>query len=190
MEWIILCGCNTTSIWSNATSKSHFASITSNPLFTIVEESIVILFPIDQFGCFKASSSVTSAKSFLFFPRNGPPDAVRIIFSISLWCSPFRHWNIAACSLSTGKKATPIFSTNGIIICPAVTKVSLFAKAISFFALIASITGRIPIMPTTAATTLFPAVNVAQAINPSIPVTTFVLEPKSCFSNATAFASS
>lgn len=62
-----------------STLNNHLASITSRPLFTIVDESIVILRPIDQLGCFNASSTLISISSSDFFPRNGPPDAVRSI---------------------------------------------------------------------------------------------------------------
>ena len=56
-----------------------------------------------------------------------------------------------------------------MIICPAVTSVSLFASAISFPALIASIVGRIPIIPTIAVTTICESFQDAAASNPSIP---------------------
>ena len=80
--------------------------MTSSPLLTSVEESIVIFLPIDQFGCFKASSTFISARSSAFFPRNGPPDAVRRIFSIRLLSLPCSDWKIALCSLSTGRIGT------------------------------------------------------------------------------------
>ena len=44
----LIWGCTTTSICSGVKSKSHFASITSNPLFISVAESIVIFAPIDH----------------------------------------------------------------------------------------------------------------------------------------------
>ena len=152
IEWITLFGCTTTWTSSIPTSKSHFASMTSSPLLTIVELSIVIFAPMDQFGCFKASSTCTSFICSLVQPRNGPPDAVRRIFSILFPCSPFKHWKIALCSLSTGRRRTFFSFTSGMIRCPAVTSVSLFASAISFPASMAAIVGRIPIMPTTAVT--------------------------------------
>ena len=136
------------------TSKSHLASITSRPLLTIVAESMVILCPIDQFGCFRASSSFTSCICSLVYPLNGPPDAVSKILSIVLLSSPFKDWNMALCSLSTGKIFTLYSFARGIIICPAVTRVSLLARAISCPVFIASIVGIIPIMPTIAVTTI------------------------------------
>ena len=58
------------------------------------------------------------------------------------------------------------------MICPAVTSVSLFAKAISFPALIASIVGRIPIIPTIAVTRISDSGCLATSSSPSIPLTT------------------
>ena len=154
MEWIRLCGWTTTWTSSRPTPKSHLASITSNPLLTIVAESMVIFCPMDQFGCFNASSTWTFFICSLVLPLNGPPEAVRRILSISLEFSPFKHWKIALCSLSTGRIFTPYSLAIDITICPAVTKVSLLAKAISLPALIASKVGLIPIIPTKAVTTI------------------------------------
>jgi len=46
---------------------------------------MVIFAPIDQFGCFKASLAVTFSSSSRVLPKNGPPDAVRIIFLIAFF---------------------------------------------------------------------------------------------------------
>ena len=59
------------------------------------------------------------------------------------------------------------------MIWPAVTRVSLFARAISFPASMAAMVGRIPIMPTTAVTTIWASGSQAASIKPSIPLTTF-----------------
>ena len=72
-------------------SNRNLASITSNPLFIRVDESIVILFPIIQLGCFKASSFVTFLRKSKFLPLNGPPEAVKISFSIDSLFSPCKH---------------------------------------------------------------------------------------------------
>ena len=56
-----------------------------------------------------------------------------------------------------------------VIICPATTKVSLFAKAISFFALIASIVETKPANPTIAFNTISISGKVAISINPLSP---------------------
>ena len=73
---------------------------------------------MDQFGCFKASSTWTSFICSLVHPRNGPPDAVRRIFSILFPCSPFKHWKIALCSLSTGRRRTFFSFASGMMRCP------------------------------------------------------------------------
>ena len=58
IECIIDCGCMIAVICSGRRSKSHFASMISNALFSIVAESIVIFCPIDQFGWCSASATV------------------------------------------------------------------------------------------------------------------------------------
>ena len=88
IEWMMLWGCTTTWIWSTVTPNSHFASITSRPLFTMVDESMVIFLPISQFGCFRASSTWIFLSSSLFFPRKGPPDAVSRILCSAFLCPP------------------------------------------------------------------------------------------------------
>ena len=57
-------------------SKSHLASIISNPLLKSVAESIVILRPITQDGCFSARSTVILSNSDFGVARKGPPEAV------------------------------------------------------------------------------------------------------------------
>ena len=47
-------------------------------LFIKVAESMVILGPICQVGCFSASSGVTLESCLRVCPRKGPPDDVRI----------------------------------------------------------------------------------------------------------------
>ena len=59
IEWTIDCGCTTTSIRSNGTSNSQWASRTSRPLFMSVAESIVIFAPIRHVGWRSACSTVT-----------------------------------------------------------------------------------------------------------------------------------
>ena len=154
---------------SISTPKSHFASITSSPLLTMVAESIVILRPIDQFGCFNASSTLTFCICSLVLPLKGPPDAVSRIFSIVWGFSPFKDWKIALCSLSTGSILTLCSLASGIIICPAVTRVSLFASAMSCPVFMASTVGTIPSIPTTALTTIRASATVAARTSPSAP---------------------
>ena len=128
--------------------------------------------PIDQLGCFKASSTVIDASCSLVFPRKGPPDAVsRIRLTRSLF-SPCIDWKIALCSLSTGRIDTPFSAARGIIICPAVTRVSLLASAIVLLCSIAAIVGLIPIIPTIAVTSTSASSQTAVSNSPSIPQTT------------------
>ena len=77
IEWMIDSGWTTTLILSTGMSNSHFASITSKPLFIMVAESMVIFAPMSQFGCFRAMSFVALAMLSLSQVLNGPPDAVR-----------------------------------------------------------------------------------------------------------------
>ena len=95
------CGCTTTWICSGTTPNSHLASMTSKPLFIIEAESIVIFAPMDQLGWCNACALVTCASCSSENVRKGPPEAVRIIFSMGL-TSPARHWKMAECSESTG----------------------------------------------------------------------------------------
>ena len=61
---------------SSSTSYSQCASITSRPLFMSVAESIVILAPMSQVGCARASSGRARARRSAGQSRNGPPEAV------------------------------------------------------------------------------------------------------------------
>ena len=153
IECITDCGCTTTSMSSAPTPKSHFASITSNPLFIIEAESMVIFAPILQLGCLSACSFVTFSSCAMSQVRNGPPDAVSISFSTLLPISPARHWNIAECSESTGRMGVLCLFASSFMSSPATTIVSLLARAISFPAFMASIVGRRPENPTIAVTT-------------------------------------
>ena len=102
IEWIICCGCTTTSMRSNGMSKSRCASMTSSPLLTSVAEFVVMTRPIAKFGWASACSGVTSASSARVRPRNGPPLAVTTSRRTSSARPPRRHWAMAECSLSTG----------------------------------------------------------------------------------------
>ena len=142
--WTIDWGWTNTCILSAGTPKSHLASITSKPLFIKDAESIVIFAPISHVGCLSASAAVTYFNCSWVKVRNGPPEQVRRIFSISFASSPTKLWKIALCSLSTGKIGTWYCWANWRINSPATTSVSLFAKHIFFFALIAWIVGARP----------------------------------------------
>ncbi len=96
------CGWTTTSIRSNPTPKSRWASITSRPLLTSVAEFVVTSGPMDQVGWARACSGPTSASEARSRPRNGPPEAVRTSRRTSAERPPRRHWASAECSESTG----------------------------------------------------------------------------------------
>src|ERR1039457_1559638 len=75
---------------------------------------------------------------------NGPPEAVRMILLISWLRCPSMDWNTALRSLSTGYSLTPYRLTNSMKICPAVTRVSLLARAMSLPARTAAAVGARP----------------------------------------------
>ena len=102
MEWMTDSGCTTTWMRSASTPKSHLASMTSKPLFIMVAESMVILAPISQLGCFSAWALVAPAIFSLSQVRKGPPEAVRWIWRRGFPSAPSRHWKMAECSESTG----------------------------------------------------------------------------------------
>ena len=102
IEWTIDCGWTTTSIRSNGTSNSRWASMTSRPLLTRVAEFVVTTGPIRQVGWASACSGVTSARSAAGRPRNGPPLAVSTSRRTSRSAPARRHWASAECSESTG----------------------------------------------------------------------------------------
>ena len=154
IECMTDCGCMTTSMSSAPTPNSHLASITSNPLFIIVAESMVIFAPILQLGCLSACSRVTCSSCSLVNVRNGPPDAVRISFSTLFCISPARHWKMAECSESTGRIGVLCFIASELMSSPATTIVSLLARAMALPAFMALIVGRKPEKPTIAVTTM------------------------------------
>ena len=143
-ECTMLCGCTTTSICSLLRPNSHLASITSRPLFMSEAESMVILAPMSQLGCFRAWALVTASICWAERPRNGPPEAVRMIFSMGFCSSPTRHWKMAECSESTGSRRTLCCLTRLVISSPATTRVSLLARAMSLPALMAATVGSSP----------------------------------------------
>ena len=84
------CGCTTTSTRSKSTPNNSCASMTSKPLFMSVDESMVILAPMVQVGCWSASATVTRSSSARDLPRNGPPLAVRTMRRTSAGLLPPR----------------------------------------------------------------------------------------------------
>ena len=82
-EWTTDCGWITTSICSGVRPNSQRHSMISSALFIIVAESTVILGPMVQLGCAKASSTVTCVNWSLDRWRKGPPLAVKTTRAIS-----------------------------------------------------------------------------------------------------------
>lgn len=72
---------------------------------------------------------------------------------MSLLCLTWRHWKIAECSESAGMTLTPYFFNRGTIAGPPEMRVSLLAKAMVFFFLMASTVGSKPAQPTMPVTT-------------------------------------
>ena len=95
------------SIFSCGIWNRCLASISSRPLFIMVALSTEILAPIFQFGCATACAGVLSAMAARSSVRKGPPDAVRMIFSMPSTRSKSKTWKMALCSLSTGSSVAP-----------------------------------------------------------------------------------
>jgi hypothetical protein len=145
----------------------------SNPLFMRVALSMVIFGPIFQLGCASAFSAVASSLILaLDHPRKGPPEAVRMIFSTGLLSFPCKHCHMAECSLSMGVMRTPLSRALAIIRPPAVTRLSLLARAMFFPAAIAARVGAKPALPVRALTTTVALLSAAQATRPESPVKT------------------
>src|SRR6266498_2418662 len=141
------------SIRRESMSKSQRASITSSPLFMSVAESMVILSPIDQFGCLSARAGVTSRSSGPGTVRRGPPLAVRMRRRTSSRLWPASDWWIALCSESTGRIVTPRSAARRTSSSPARTSDSLFASPTVFPASMAAAVERSPAPPEIAART-------------------------------------
>mmetsp|Transcript_48526 Transcript_48526/g.103269 ORF Transcript_48526/g.103269 Transcript_48526/m.103269 type:complete len:328 (+) Transcript_48526:761-1744(+) len=152
--------------------------MTSNPLFIIVALSNVIFAPMSQFGCVvaffctaMASFSHISNSSSFVRSLNAPPLAVSMILLSPPGGTPCRHWKMALCSESAGSILIPCFSTRGLMTGPPDMSVSLFARAMSFPSLIASMVGRRPAAPTMPVTTVSAEPTVAASTIPSAPWT-------------------
>mmetsp|Transcript_690 Transcript_690/g.1482 ORF Transcript_690/g.1482 Transcript_690/m.1482 type:complete len:309 (+) Transcript_690:752-1678(+) len=148
----------------------------SSPLFIIVALSRVIFAPMSQFGWVVALACTARGSSWHILnsssfdrSRKAPPEAVRITRRKPPSGTPWRHWKIALCSLSAGRRLIPCSLTSGLITGPPLMSVSLFARAISFFNLIASIVGFSPAAPTIPVTTVSAESIVAAARIPSSP---------------------
>ena len=183
----MLCGCTMTDTCASGRRYSRMASMTSSPLFISVEQSTVILGPIVQLGCRRASALVMRPTSSRPIPRKGPPEQVRISRRISRRSAqPCKHWKMAECSLSTGTISAPQRSASLITSSPAQTSVSLLAKAIRFFSRMAANVAFNPTMPTTAVTTVSASGITAASTRASVPANTFT--DVSCKRTASSFA--
>ena len=95
-----------------------------------------IFFPIDQFGCFKALMGFIFLSLLIWVFKNGPPEAVKIIFSTSLTSKPLKIDHIEKCSESTGTNSVLYFFSLFFIKFHEQIIVSLLAIAIFFFFLL------------------------------------------------------
>ncbi len=95
----------------------------------MVAELIEILAPIDQTGWRSAASGVALAISSRLAVRNGPPEAVRMIFSMAPRLPSAMDWKMALCSESQGSRVAPASRTARSITSPAQTSASLLARA-------------------------------------------------------------
>ena len=167
-------GCTTTLIFSTGMSNIQRASITSKPLFIMVEESMVTFAPMLQLGCLSAWAAVAAAICSLLQLRNGPPDAVRCIFSTAFPWAASRHWKMAECSESTGRMTAPCSRMVRVTRLPAATSVSLFARANILPASRAARVGFSPLKPTMAPTTMSTSSAAAREHRLSMPANTLL----------------
>ena len=184
IECTRLWGCTSTSMRSPGRPNRWCASITSRPLFIRVAESTEIFGPIDHFGCLTASATVTLASDARERPRNGPPDAVRMIRASPLPAPPVasrvasgRHWKIALCSLSIGTTVAPPSRAAAMSNSPASTRDSLLASNRRLPARAAARVDGSPAAPTIAATTVSQASPAANASIAAVPACGRVVSP-------------
>ena len=137
-----------------------------------VAESMVILSPIDQLGCFKARAGVTAASSPAGTVRSGPPDAVRRSRRTWAWSCPTSAWKMALCSESTGRMVTPFAAARRMSTSPASTIDSLLASPMPLPASTAAAVERRPAPPEMAARTRSTSESVARATTPASPSST------------------
>ena len=153
----------------------------------MVALSTLILAPMSQLGCATACSGVTEDKSSTV--RSGPPLAVSVIQRTSSIRPPSRHWKIALCSLSTGRRVAPCFATAAVITSPAETSASLLASAMVPPSSIAAMTGPRPAQPTIAATVISTGLAAASQ-SARLPPAASIPEPSSAARSSTRQLSS
>ena len=151
---------------------------------------MVILGPIFQLGCRRASALVTDFNSSALLPKKGPPEQVKISRRISRFSpAPMRHWKIAECSESTGTISAPYFFASAMTSSPAQTRVSLLARPMRFFRRMASSVGFRPSIPTTAVMTQSASSMEAAWRSPPSPHSTSTGRSEICSASATATSS-
>src|SRR3954464_7273913 len=146
--------------------------MSSRPLFISVAESIVILPPIVHVGCWRASSTLTPARSARVRPRNGPPLAVSTSLSIVPGRSAEMSWCSAECSESTGMICAPVASASWVTSSPPTTSDSLLARARSMPSPSVATVGPSPTEPTSALSTRSASDSITRVIRPAGPVST------------------
>ena len=119
----------------------------------MVAESMVILGPIDQFGCLSACSSVAVAHRLARPGAERPPDAVMTMRLTSSRGPAVSAWKIALCSELTGSTVAPAAAAVRMNIAPAQTRHSLLASATVAPRLAAASVGFNPTEPLIAAIT-------------------------------------
>ena len=135
---------------------------------------MVILAPIDQLGCLRASAFVAVVICSFVQERKGPPEAVRCIFSSLFPWAASRHWKMAECSESTGRMGALQARERSMTREPAATRVSLLARAMILPASMAARVGRKPLKPTMAATTISTPSAAARLQTESMPQNTLL----------------
>ena len=146
------------------------ASITSRALLTRVAESTVILRPIFHVGCCSASATVASPARSAVQVRNGPPEPVRISRASSVGRRPVRHCSTALCSESTGTISPPPSRAARVTNSPAITSVSLLARATRLPAFSAASVASSPAAPTMPLTTILTSGCVAASRRQDVPI--------------------
>ena len=89
--------------------------MTSRPLFMSVAESTVILRPMLQLGCFRASATLTVFSFSTGQSRKAPPEAVRMILRRPFSGKPCMHWKMAECSESASSESTTLHQIQSVL---------------------------------------------------------------------------
>ena len=118
-----------TRIRSAPIPKNSLVSMTSIALLKSDALSMVIRWPMSQFGWVAASSGVARAIRSSGQSRKAPPEAVMVMCSTCSSRPPARHCAMAECSLSTGISSAPAARAVASISGPAQTMLSLLASA-------------------------------------------------------------